>query len=139
MNVKEIFRAAHNQYKAVLDRDCSVYEWAASEIFCLTMYDPWLDELFVKRIIEVCKAILEGKTFEYIEDKDSNYVTYALVTNLLSKYDWIDWGSSIRGAWFSAGRDARSILVAFEMDDVPFTEENIKALIEFVEDGGEKG
>lgn len=73
------------------------YEWAASSVFNLATYDSELDELFVKKILEVLKVILLGINFEYIKD-EANYRTYILVCQKLSDMNWIDWSSSIRGA-----------------------------------------
>ena len=77
----------------------SIWLWISNYVFGLTTYDGELDELFCRKIIEVCKVILDRKNFEYIKDKE-NYINYILVCQILEKHGWINWGTSIRGAWF---------------------------------------
>lgn len=118
----------------------SKYSWAASYIFDLTTYDAALDELFVKKIIDVCKSILNRTMFEYVHD-ENKYIEYILVCQILEKFNWINWGTSIRGAWFDyAGYPhikPRPILeldtAIYDVKEIPFTEENLKMLIEFIE------
>lgn len=140
MDVIELYRKEYAFETEVIQEGSTKYTWAASQVFELTSYDRSLDELFVKKIIEVCKAILEGRTFEYIRD-ESRYVTYILVCQLLEHLNWIEWGTSIRGAWFEESHEkyhpSQPILKYLYTDEetsVPFTVDNLKALIEFMED-----
>lgn len=160
-DVKEIYKRHYDEDCTHFNDHRSKYEWAAGNVFDLTTYDGWLDELFVKHILEVCKVILDRTNFEYIKD-EHNYVRYILVCQLLNDFRWIEWGTSIRGAWFQEeyfkpwGSDtvikSRPILNEYEwsefnsdnglyedhvIEEVPFTEENIAALIEFICDDGE--
>lgn len=118
--------------------DTTKYEWAASEIFDLCTYDGDLDERFVKTILEVCKIILENRNYEAIRD-DNFYPKFIIVCNLLDHKKWIDWGSSIRGAWFQEDRDNKPILqynikeYGYDSDILPFSIDNLKALIDFIE------
>jgi hypothetical protein len=140
---RDIFEAEYCMYRCCVDDD-SKYEWAASEVFNLTTYDGSLDELFAKKIIEVCKVILERRNFDYIKDK-TNYVPYILVCQLLDNFHWIDWGTSIRGAWFDADHpncEVRPLLKYYSrsttgFQEIPFTEENLKTLIKFIEEDTE--
>jgi hypothetical protein len=112
----------------------------------LITYDDELDEEFVKKIIEVSKAIIDRQTFEYIAESHENYVVFILVCNLFEYFEWINWGTSIRGSWFEdtyGNYDKRPILSEILPCDhgtkpeevvVPFTEKNLRALIEFVEE-----
>ena len=146
MKVRKAFEWSYAKY---VDTTCgeTKYEWAASYIFDLTTYDGSLDELFVKKIIEVCKVILDGKNSEYIRD-ESNYTAFILVCQLLDRFDWIEWGTSIRGAWFGPSVNPRCLLendhVTYFVGgkdkteghpDIPFTKENLKTLIKFIEEG----
>lgn len=72
----------------------------SSYIFNVITYDDELDLEFGKKIYEVMKSIQGRTTFEYITEPD-NYRNYILVCNLLNRFELIDWGMSIRGAWFS--------------------------------------
>lgn len=132
MTVMETYKLAYEW-----DEDCydSKYEWAANEVFKLTTYDGNLDELFVKKIMEVCQAILDRKTYEYIEASDENYIAYILTCQLLYRRDWINWGTSIRGAFFERVTLSGPILQCGHRKEelyVPFSEKNICTLIEFM-------
>lgn len=147
MTISEIYEMHYVEY---CENTCgnTKYEWAASEVFNLTTYDGTLDELFVKKIIEVLKVILNKTNFEYIKD-ETNYINYILVCQLLNEFNWIDWGTSIRGAWFDAyhpnsktqlileenviTRYANGVPEDIIYPEVRCTEENLKALIEFIE------
>lgn len=141
MTVKEIYETHYKEYCDFNDDPTTKYEWAADEIFDLTTYDGELDELFVKKIIEVSKAILYRHTFEYIQNKQ-DYISYIIVCQMFERFNWIDWGTSIRGAWFD-GRyvKARPILSrnleTCGVKEVAFTRDNIGALINFIEDGSD--
>lgn len=151
MTVKEIYKAHYEQQKSWCDPEMSKYEWAANHVFDLTTYDGDLDELFVKCIIDVLKVIRDRYNFEYIKDED-NYIGFILVCQLLDKFHWIEWGSSIRGAWFdsyhpncrvhpileelswsSYDPDIKSY-TEHKINGVIFTESNIADLIEFLEE-----
>ena len=142
--IKELYAACYGEYREFIDDEATKYQWVGNAVFNLVTYDGALDELFAKYIIEICKAILERRTFDYCSGSDitEDYVKYILVCQKLEALDWINWGTSIRGAWFDAGKDAEPILKYIEesrhgVDKIPFTIENIEALIEFVEEGEE--
>ena len=90
----------------------SKYEWVCECVFNLSPYDSGIAKKWGKRIIDVCKAILEGRTFEYIE-QEGNYEPYLLVCQLLDKNDLIEWGTSIRGAWFNNMEGSIANLIKF--------------------------
>lgn len=150
--VKDLYKAHYDFYCECFSHDDrSKYEWAASGVFDLTTYDSSLDELFVKDILEVCKVIRDNKNFEYIKN-EQNYIKYILVCQLLDKFHWIEWGTSIRGAWFDGYHPNLTTRPIIEqngwskyndetgeweehiLDEVRFTEENLKAFIEFMEE-----
>ena len=140
MTTREIYEADYKYYSEFFtENPVSKYHWAATEIFPLTTYDDALDELFITKIVEVCKAILDRKTFEYISGYGENYRAYILVCNMLNHYGWIEWGTSIRGAWFQEVGDCRAyILESYEYGNVPFTEENMRILVDFLSETGDK-
>lgn len=152
MTVKEIYKANYEIQRDMMDVCCDKYEWAASSVFELTTYDTSLDERFVKDILEVCKVILEKRNYEYIKN-EANYIKYIAVCQILDRFNWINWGVSIRGAWFEIDMRydwsgivlknySRVIVDELEwwddepdcIEPVPFTVENLKALIEFMEE-----
>ena len=148
-NVKDIYKAHYEFYKnKVSIRNPSKYEWASFYVFDLSTYDGELDKLFVDAILEVCSVIFNGKNYDYIVDKE-NYIKYILVCQILDKFHWIEWGTSIRGAWFDGyypGSKTRPILEEdgwsepgdsgeweeHVLAEVPFSEENLRYLIEYL-------
>ena len=141
MNIADVRGIFERDYKEHIENTCDTtkYEWAASQIFDLCTYDGELDELFVKKIIEICKVILEDRTYEYISESNENYINYILVCQLLYKRDWIDWGTSVRGAWINRWTTASPILSHHYMykecdEDISFCPEHLKILIDFIEE-----
>lgn len=72
----------------------------AEVLFGIETDDNSLSLKFGEDILEVIDVIKKGSNREYIKSED-NYKKYIIVANILSKLDWIEWGVSIRGAWFS--------------------------------------
>lgn len=84
------------------DNQASRLEYLSDYIFDFTTYDSEMAELFASKAIEVCKAISGNTTFEYIKNKD-NYPWYLLMCNIPFFANRIEWGTSIRGAWWDGG------------------------------------
>lgn len=136
MDALQILKRDWDEYRNFRPFEVTKYEWLSENIFDLTTYDNSLNERFGKKIFDVCKTILDGATFEYIQKSEQHYVDYILVCQLLEKFRWIEWGSSIRGAWFEEQDESRYIFAYWdgEYKELQFTEENIRLLIEFVEE-----
>lgn len=75
--------------------------YLSEHIFSFTTYDSEKDELFGRKAIEICEAINEGRTFDFIKDTD-NYTWFLVMCNMPFFADRLEWGTSIRGAWWSA-------------------------------------
>lgn len=75
-------------------------EYLAAHIFHFTTYDGDLDELFVRRAVEVCEAIGNRTTFDYIRESDNNYQWYIAMCHMPFFAERLEWGTSIRGAWW---------------------------------------
>lgn len=80
-------------------------EYLAEYIFDFTTYEKEMAELFASKALEVCAAINEGRTFEHIRDNDDNRRWYLLMCNMPFFAKRIEWGTSIRGAWWGARPD----------------------------------
>ena len=74
-------------------------EYLGSNIFDFITYDDDIDILFAEKMVEVLKVILNKNTFEYIKD-EKQYINYLTMVNIPFLTDKLDWGGSIRGAWF---------------------------------------
>lgn len=75
-----------------------------ANIFDITTYDSDIDRLFAEQIVEVLEQIANRTTFEYIKNAEC-YVRYLTVVNFKGVYPLLNWGGSIRGAWFDANED----------------------------------
>lgn len=76
-------------------------EYLSEYVFNFTTYDSDISVLFAAKAVEVCAAINNGKTFDYIKDPES-YKWYLLMCNMPFFADRLEWGTSIRGAWWGA-------------------------------------
>jgi len=99
----EIKKILENSYEmSRQDFDCknmSRLEYLSDYIFDFTTYDGEMSELFAQKAVEVCSVITDGKTFKYIENEE-NYKWYLIMCNMPFFYANLDWGTSIRGAWW---------------------------------------
>ena len=147
MNTIDIYRDHYKEICSLYGDEYDKYEWAANHIFDLCTYDAALDEKFVKDIFEVCQVIIDKRNFEYQID-NNNYIKYILVCQILYHFNWINWGTSIRGAWFEDDSQ-KDILEEtswsqlnektgewdhYKIESVPFSIDNLKALIEFMKE-----
>ena len=74
-------------------------EYLADNVFAFTTYECEYSELFAKKALEVCAAISDGKTFEYIKQPEGR-LWYLLMVNMPFFADKLEFGTSIRGAWW---------------------------------------
>ena len=77
----------------------SKLEYLSDYIFDFTTYDGEMAEVFATKALEVCKAITEKTTFEYIENNE-NRKWFLIMVNMPFFANKIDWGTSIRGCWW---------------------------------------
>ena len=82
--------------------------YLSESIFDFTTYDSEMDELFAKRAVEVCRVINNRKISEYIKDPEQ-YKWFLIMCNMPFFCDKLDWGISIRGAWWSSPHDGKDI------------------------------
>jgi hypothetical protein len=100
--------SAKMDYRRVLDEGylylcgedhISRLEYLSEYIFDFTTYDGEMAELFARKALEVCAAISDGKTFDYIKDADdSRWFLWMCNTPFLVSR--LEWGTSIRCAWW---------------------------------------
>jgi hypothetical protein len=89
----------YNQTMAHNGEDITRLEWLSDYVFDYTTYDSGMAELFAGKTVEVCRVIANRVNSDYIKD-DENYKWYLLVCNLPFLNRQLNWGTSIRGAWF---------------------------------------
>ena len=96
-------------------------EYLGGSIFDFTTYDGEIDILFSERMVEVLKAILNKNTSEYIKDKDQ-YLNYLTMVNMPFLTDKLDWGISIRFAWFDNWTE-------YEIDGIEIKKQELEVFI----------
>ncbi len=79
--------------------DTDVYSYLDLCVFDFTTYDDQITALFSRKALEVCDVINRKATFEYIQDEE-NYKWYLIMANTCFFKDKLNWGTSIRGAWW---------------------------------------
>lgn len=105
MNLKpeDYRRALEEGYEEISGQDHSGrLEYLSDHIFDFTTYDGEMAELFARKALEVCAAISDRRTFEYIATSPENYRWYLLMCNMPFFAGKLEWGTSIRGAWWDA-------------------------------------
>lgn len=75
-------------------------EYLADYIFDFTTYENTVSSMMAKKCLEVCKAISDRKTFEYIKTEEGN-LWYLIMVNMPFLEVKLEWGTSIRGAWWN--------------------------------------
>jgi hypothetical protein len=123
--------------RGINDGDASRLEYLSDHVFDFTTYDSGMAALFARKALEVAEAISEGKTFDYFAD-DENYRWYLVMVNMPFFAGKLDWGTSIRGAWWGHdGIEAECPL--WGHGTMKFTRDEwahfISALIEFANRG----
>lgn len=73
-----------------------------ADVFGFTTYDSDMDELMVNKALEVCVCISNGTVGQYIKD-EANHQWYVVMVNMPFISGLLDWGTSIRGAWWDHG------------------------------------
>jgi hypothetical protein len=117
-------------------------EYLSDHIFDFTTYDSGKAEEFAAKALEVCAAISNEKTFDYIADPD-NYRWFLLMVNMPFFARRLNWGTSVRGAWWDASTTELNI-TGLWLDGDKLTEplkfsteqwqEFIAAMLEFAEE-----
>jgi len=115
-------------------------KWLSEYIFDFDTYETEYAELFARYAVDVCKAINDRKTFEFISDKD-NRMWFLIMCNMPFFKERITWGISIRGAFWDSGTALTLNSCGLYYDgeqitcDITFADESwvefVDALIEF--------
>ena len=101
MNYKDLLERDYLLQKSYHEHEYTVEDYLSEYIFNYTTYDSELDNQLVFRSCVVIDAILRGETFKLIEDKSQDwYLWYIVIVNMPFFVDKLEWGTSVRGAWF---------------------------------------
>lgn len=140
MNYLELLNQSYAITNNIGNNRISPMAFLGGHVFDFTTYDDDMDELLGSKALEVCEAISNGKTFDYIKNED-NYQWYILMVNMSFFSGMLEWGGSIRGAWWDHGfsfdldtcslRDKESQSIEIKMSENEWRE-FIVAMREFV-------
>jgi len=86
------------------DYPSSRIEYIAEIVFGFETYESEVKALLCEKALEVCEAITKRKTFEYIATEEGNK-WYLILTQMPFFQNKIEWGCSIRGAWWDHSVD----------------------------------
>lgn len=76
-----------------------------AQIFGITTYDSDMECHFARIILPVMLAVARGKPYDYHEQSEQHYIDYLMVCNFTAIEPLLEWGTSIRGAWFSPPKE----------------------------------
>jgi len=91
--------AATNRWNEC-DADKSKLAYLGDHIFNFTTYDDEVSALFANAALETCHALTQKKTFDYIDQSPQQYRLYLTMVNMPFFEDKLEWGTSVRGAWW---------------------------------------
>ena len=104
MDYLKLLENSHKQQHEFDPHETSKLEYLSCYIFDFTTYDSGIDELFATKALEVCIAVSDRKTFDYQKDAE-NYRWYLVMCNMPFFENKLEWGTSIRGAWWNLHLD----------------------------------
>ena len=79
--------------------DYSKLEYLGENIFSFVTYESEFVSKMAKWAIDTCVAISDRKTFEMVDDDEAGN-WYLIMVNMPFFESKLEWGSSIRGAWW---------------------------------------
>lgn len=103
------------EYNEIMCSEQSKLEFISDTIFMFVTYDSEISEEFALMAIRVCKAINEGTIPDLINDEPT-YKFYLIIINTAFFYNKIDWGTSVRGAFWGNNIRLGSAIEEFEVD-----------------------
>lgn len=93
----------HSYRTATSEKCCapgSKLEFLGEHIFEFVTYESEHIKTFTSAALMTCNAISQCKTFDFITH-DNNHMWYLLMVNMPFFSGKIEWGTSIRGAWWN--------------------------------------
>lgn len=126
--------------------DMTKFQFLCNEVFDLWPYDSDIEDKWGRDLFCVMLCIKRRMCSEYWNVDDECYNTYLIVCQLLDKKGWINWGTSIRYAWFEFDEDNSPhklfpTITQVSIDDkhydeegIEWNEENLNTLLEWMLD-----
>ena len=91
---------SYTQVKASDSSIVSRLNYLSEYIFRFTTYDPEMGEFFAAVALEVAAAITNGETGDFVDCSAMHHKWYLVMVNMPFFSEWLEWGCSIRGAWW---------------------------------------
>jgi hypothetical protein len=111
MNYLEMLNTSYSVAQSL--QGCSTpesrLEFLADDIFDFTTYDSEFAKKLARHAVDVCHAISTQTTFRFIEDQE-NYSWFLIMCNMPFFANRIEWGTSIRGAWWDCFPESHFML-----------------------------
>lgn len=99
MSYLKLLESSYNQALSCSGLTRSKLEFIGNHIFAFDTYENVVLSLMTTKAIEVCNAISNSTTFEYIANVHDN-MWYLIMVNMPFFQNKLEWGVSIRGAWW---------------------------------------
>lgn len=100
--LQESYSESQRGQASIGDHNYTKLEFLAENIFNFVTYENIVASLMAEKALEVCVAITTKSTFKYLESDEGN-LWYLIMVNMPFFEDKIEWGTSIRGAWWEYG------------------------------------
>lgn len=138
MNYLELLTHSYEVERTLDDHPSfSRMAYLGDHIFGFVTYEDEIAAFLSKKAVEVCEAISNRTTFDYIKDPEDRR-WFIVMCNMPFFAERIDWGTSIRGAWWdfqialsSCGlweSDQQILTLEFNLDE---WNQFIAAIVEF--------
>lgn len=129
MVFKQLIEDRYNECNSF---DPSLYrskiDFIGQEVFEFITYDDSMSEMFTVTMLDVLECILNGKNSEYHGKSDAHYQAYLLMVNMTFLSNKLNWGTSIRTAFFDSEAEHELIFATIRKGEF---KQFIKELIEW--------
>jgi len=109
---KKLLQESYIEYNLKNNMDTSQLEFIGENIFGLTTYESEIMEDLTVKCLKTCKAITNRKTFDFVAENEMDYITAINFSFFENK---LDWGTSIRGAWWDFADNDFFYINSFEL------------------------
>ena len=113
----KVLEESHTEEDKLASRTTSPLCFLGDAVFNFTTYDSTMSELFAQKAVDVCRALNNRSTSEFIANED-NYVWYLMMCNVPFFSSRISWGCSIRGAWWEGNLPKGVYTTLFTLENV---------------------
>lgn len=103
MDYLEMLEESYEEYKKWEHENFHTkLNFLADGVFGITTYENSIECEMAQEFLQVCEAISNNTTFDFISTEEDCNI-YLRTINYPFFIDRIEWGSSIRGAWWENG------------------------------------